>query len=108
MATFGSVEFGWKKALNDVPLNKLVLRARIPKARCLEVMFTDGPSNSTFFASFSTAFNALKENRRKKYYISLKFRVTITRMPNYSCRPEMILKLSPCLFVVFSRHLKEA
>lgn len=46
--TCGLVEFGAMKALKDVPLNMVVLRADIPKARCLEVMLTDGPSNSIF------------------------------------------------------------
>lgn len=39
--TCGSVVFGETKALKDVPLNTVVLRADIPRARCLEVMLMD-------------------------------------------------------------------
>jgi len=46
--TFGSLEFGGMKALKDDPLNVVVLRARTPKARCLELMLMDGPTNWTF------------------------------------------------------------
>ncbi len=46
--TCGSLVFGATKALKDVPLNMVVLRVDMPKARCLEVMLMDGPSNSIF------------------------------------------------------------
>lgn len=46
--TCGSVVFGSMKALKDVPLNAVVLRAETPTARCLEVILMDGPSNSIF------------------------------------------------------------
>lgn len=62
--TCGSVEFGGMKALNDVPLNMLMLLARIPSARFLEVILRDGPSNSIFCTSSSTVFRALRERER--------------------------------------------
>ena len=52
------------KALKDVPLNWLALRAEMPKARFLDVMLTEAPSNSIFCISSSTVFKALGERGR--------------------------------------------
>lgn len=62
--TCGSEAFGAKKALKDVPLKAEVLKADTPTAKCLEVILTDGPSNSSFWTSSSTVFRALRARQR--------------------------------------------
>ena len=52
------------KALKDVPLNWLALRAEMPKARFLDVIVTEAPSNSIFCISSSTVFRVLRQRGR--------------------------------------------
>lgn len=64
--TCGSDLFGDMKALRVVSLNIVVLRARIPTARFLELIWMDGPSNWIFCTSSSTVFRALRRRREKQ------------------------------------------
>lgn len=63
-------------ALNVLPLKLLALKAEIPTARYLDLMVNEGPSNSTFSTSSSTALRALKQNtihlnKMKNIYLGL-------------------------------------
>lgn len=52
------------KALKLAPGKLLVLIAEIPTARFLEVMVSEGPSNSIFCTSLSMVLSALKERKK--------------------------------------------
>lgn len=57
--TWGSVWFVAINALKVVPLKLLMFRAETPTARYLDVMASEGPSNSIFCTNSSTALRAL-------------------------------------------------
>lgn len=64
------------KALKLAPLKLLELIAEIPTARFLEVMVSEGPSNSIFCTNLSMVLSALKEDiqRKPNCFIDLKQR----------------------------------